>query len=193
MVCKPSFLYSIFIYYTCFPQGFIFLNISRFNCFLPHSIMLQENLSMIKKVAGKKVEGLTCQYLWNCCLLQAKRRNLPQKSKLLASGVKLSRASNRIPRYGQVVITFCLWWLSGVSIVEYVKHCPLNNYFILHCIVRLIKYFAVFTQIIYWLLQFTVWSWMLEVYVWSTAVQKPRESGPWPERVTSRCGTYTKP
>ena len=86
---------------------------------------------MIKKVAGKKVEGLTCQYLWNCCLLQAKRRNLPQKSKLLASGVKLSRASNRIPRYGQVVITFCLWWLSGVSIVEYVKHCPLNNYFIL--------------------------------------------------------------
>ena len=131
LVCKPSFLYSIFIYYTCFPQGFIFLNISRFNCFLPHSIMLQENLSMIKKVAGKKVEGLTCQYLWNCCLLQAKRRNLPQKSKLLASGVKLSRASNRIPRYGQVVITFCLWWLSGVSIVEYVKHYPLNNYFIL--------------------------------------------------------------
>ena len=111
-----------------FPAGFHLSEyiVSRFNCFLPHSIMLQENLSMIKKV-----EGLACHYLWNCCLLQAKRRNLPQKSKLLASGVKLSRASNRIPRYGQVVITFCLWWLSGVSIVEYVKHYPLNNYFIL--------------------------------------------------------------
>ena len=116
-----------------FPAGFHLSEyiVSRFNCFLPHSIMLQENLSMIKKVAGKKVEGLACHYLRNCCLLQAKRRNLPQKSKLLASGVKLSQASNRIPRYGQVVITFCLWWLPGVPIVEYVKHCPLNNYFIL--------------------------------------------------------------
>ena len=60
----------------------------------------QENHSMIRKFDGKNVKRLTCQYLLNCCLLQAKRRNLPQKSKLLVSGVKLSRASNRITRSG---------------------------------------------------------------------------------------------
>ena len=74
---------------------------STFNCFLPHSIVTGKPFDDQKSL-WKKMEGLTWQYLWNYCLLQAKRRNLPQKSKLLVSGVKLSRASNRII----VVITF---------------------------------------------------------------------------------------
>ena len=40
------------------------------------------------------------------------------------------------------------------------------------------KYFTVFAQIIYRLLQFTAWSRILEVYAWSTLIQKPREHGP---------------
>ncbi|KAK2548416.1 hypothetical protein P5673_031386 [Acropora cervicornis] len=66
---------------------------------LPHSIVTGKPFDD-QKSRWKKVEGLTWQYLWNYCLLQAKRRNLPQKSKLLVSGVKLSRASNRITRSG---------------------------------------------------------------------------------------------
>ena len=64
----PSHIFIPFFYYTCFPRGVILLNIFvKSRVLQVHLIasyltaLSQEKRSMIRKVDGKKVEGLTCQ------------------------------------------------------------------------------------------------------------------------------------